>query len=172
MISLLTFIVAVLFSYIFETLMGKATLQIAFIVLLVIIAIGVIADGIGNAVVTADETPFHSMAAQKVRGAKQSIMLIRNAPVVANFFNDVVGDICGIISGTAAATIVVQIQDGIGVNSLIFGIAMSGFVAAVTVGGKALGKGFAISKANYIVYYLGRLLQVMGLENLIKPKKR
>lgn len=171
MITVLTFIVAILFSYISGALMGKVNLQIAFFILLLIVAIGVITDGIGNAVVTADETPFHSMAAQKVPGAKESILLIRNAPAVANFFNDVVGDICGIISGTAAAAIVLQIEQSLNFTTVIFGMVMSGFVAAITVGGKALGKGFAISNANYIVYYLGLFMQVLRLGNIIKPKK-
>ena len=171
MIILFTFTLTVLFSYIFAALMEKASLQIAFIVLLIIIAIGVAADGIGNAVVTAEETPFHSMAAQKVKGAKESILLIRNAPSVANFFNDVVGDICGVISGTAAAAIVLQLEKGLSFNGVLFGMVMSGFVASMTVGGKAIGKGLAISHANSIVYNLGLLSHLLGIGNMIKTKK-
>lgn len=170
-IVLFTFIVTVLFSYIFGSLMDRVSMQIALMVLLVIIAIGVLADGIGNAVVTAEETPFHSMAAQRVKGAKESILLIRNAPAVANFFNDVVGDICGIISGSAAAAIVLQVEKGWSINSVVFGMAMSGLVAAMTVGGKAIGKGFAISHANAIIYNVGLFLHILRLGNIVKVKK-
>ncbi len=171
MIILFTFILTILFSYIFSALMDRASLLIAFIVLLIIIAIGVLSDGIGNAVVTAEETPFHSMAAQKVNGARESILIIRNAPSVANFFNDVVGDICGVISGTAAATIVLQLGQGWGINTVIFGMAMSGLVASMTVGGKAIGKGVAISYANTIVYNLGLLAHYFGIGNMMNGKK-
>lgn len=171
MIILFTFILTVMFSYIFVALMERASLKVAFIVLLIIIAIGVLSDGIGNAVVTAEETPFHSMAAQKVKGAKESIYLIRNAPSVANFFNDVVGDICGVISGTAAAAIVLQLEMGWSINGVIFGMVMSGFVASITVGGKAIGKGFAISHANSIVYNLGQISHLIGIGDIIKTKK-
>lgn len=95
------------------------------------------------------------MAASKVKGAKESITLIRNAPMVANLFNDVIGDIAGIISGSTATAIVLAIEKGFGIKSILLSIAMSGFVAALTVGGKALGKGFAIARARYIVYYTG-----------------
>lgn len=151
----LTFLIAMLFSYLFEVLLADVPLLIAFFVLIGIIIIGIICDGIGNAVVAVDEVSFHSMAASKVKGAKESIALIRNAPMVANLFNDVIGDICGIISGSTATAIVLSIESGFGKQSVLVSIAMSGLVAALTVGGKALGKSFAIARARYIVYYVG-----------------
>ena len=135
-----TFVIATLFSYIFEVLLSDVPLLIAFLMLIMIILIGILFDGIGNAVVSVDEVSFHSMAASKVKGAKESIMLVRNAPMVANLMNDVIGDIAGIISGSTATAIVLAIEEGFGIKSVILSIAMSGFVAALTVGGKALGK--------------------------------
>lgn len=154
-IVFMTFLIAMSFSYIFSVLLGDVPLLIAFVMLVGIIIMGIICDGIGNAVVSADETTFHSMAAQKLKGAKESIMLIRNAPMVANVFNDVIGDIAGIISGSTAAAIVLAIEEGFGMKSVMLSIVMSGLVAALTVGGKAIGKGFAIQRARYIVYYVG-----------------
>lgn len=155
LIAGLTFLIAMLFSYIFEVLMSDVPLLVAFFLLITIIIIGIFFDGIGNAVVAVDEVSFHSMAASKVKGAKESIILIRNAPMVANLFNDVIGDICGIISGSTATAIVLSIEEGFGIQSVFLSIAISGFVAALTVGGKAIGKGFAIARARYIVYYVG-----------------
>lgn len=155
LITGVTFLIAMLFSYIFEVLLADVPLLIAFFLLVTIIIIGIIFDGIGNAVVAVDEVSFHSMAASKVKGAKESIVLIRNAPMVANLFNDVIGDICGIISGSTATAIVLSIEEGFGIQSVLLSIAISGFVAALTVGGKAVGKGFAIARARYIVYYVG-----------------
>lgn len=155
LIVALTFIIAMLFSYIFEVLLADVPLLIAFLLLVAIIIIGIFFDGIGNAVVAVDEVSFHAMAASKVKGAKESISLIRNAPMVANLFNDVIGDICGIISGSTSTAIVLSIEQGFGIKSVLLSVAMSGFVAALTVGGKALGKSFAIARARYIVYYVG-----------------
>ena len=155
LITGLTFLIAMLFSYIFEVLLTDVPLLIAFFLLITIIIIGIFFDGIGNAVVAVDEVSFHSMAASKVKGAKESITLIRNAPMVANLFNDVIGDICGIISGSTATAIVLSIEEGFGIQSILLSIAISGFVAALTVGGKAVGTGFAIARARYIVYHVG-----------------
>ncbi len=164
-IILTTFFIAMMFSYIFEVLLGDVPLLAAFFMLIVIILIGILFDGIGNAVVSADETTFHSMAAQKVKGAKESIMLIRNAPMVANLFNDVIGDIAGIISGSTAAAIILALNP----KTVLFSIVMSGFVAALTVGGKAIGKGFAIERSRYIVYYVGVFIYYM--KRLLRKNK-
>lgn len=157
-----TFAIAMLFSYIFEVLLADVPLLVAFFTLIIIVIIGIIFDGIGNAVVAVDEVTFHSMAAAKVKGAKESIKLIRNAPMVANLFNDVIGDICGIISGSTATAIVLSIEQGFGIKSVVLSIAMSGFTASLTVGGKAIGKTFAIARARYIVYYVGVIMYYAG----------
>lgn len=170
LITGVTFLIAMLFSYIFEVLLADVPLLVAFLLLTTIIVIGIIFDGIGNAVVAVDEVTFHSMAASKVKGAKESISLIRNAPMVANLFNDVIGDICGIISGSTATAIVLAIEEGFGIKSVILSIAMSGFVAALTVGGKAVGKGFAIARARYIVYYVGIIMYYS--KQIISGKKK
>lgn len=165
-----TFGIAILFSYIFEVLLADVPLLIAFFMLVGIIAIGIISDGIGNAVVSADEVTFHSMAAAKVKGAKESIMLIRNAPMVANLFNDVIGDIAGIISGSTATAIILAVEEGFGIQSILLSLAMSGFVAALTVGGKALGKSYAISRSRYIVYYVG--IVIYHFKNIFSRRKK
>ncbi|MBP3887490.1 MAG: Mg2+ and Co2+ transporter CorB [Cellulosilyticum sp.] len=161
LITGITFVIAMLFSYIFEVLLADVPLLVAFFLLIGIIVVGIIFDGMGNAVVAVDEVSFHSMAASKVKGAKESITLIRNAPMVANLFNDVIGDICGIISGSTATAIVLSLETGFGIQSVLLSIAMSGFVAAVTIGGKAVGKSFAIARARYIVYYVGIVIYYM-----------
>lgn len=150
-----TIIISMMFTYVCQVLLGDVSLFIAFFLLISIILIGVFFDALGNAVIAAEETTFHSMAAQKIKGAQEAIMLIRNAPVVANLFNDVIGDIAGIISGSTATAIVLAIEEGFGIQSIILSIAMSGVVAGLTVGGKAIGKGFAIERSRYIVYYVG-----------------
>jgi hypothetical protein len=166
-----TFGLGIGFSYISSILMERVNAIIAFILLLLIIFIGIFFDGLGIAVATADETPFHSMAASKVSGAKESIFLIRNAAAVANFFNDVIGDICGVISGAAGAAIVLKLGHGFSIDTVLLGMIVSGFVAAMTVGGKALGKEISLSSSNYIVYYLGRTIHLVGRGRIFSSKK-
>ena len=71
-------------SLVSDLVMGKSSMIEAFLILLMIVFIGIIFDIVGMAVATADEKPFHAMAARKVSGAKECIMLLRNAERVSS----------------------------------------------------------------------------------------
>ncbi len=159
-IVILSFFISVSMDILSSALIPKADIFTALIILIVLIFIGIIFDIVGVAVATADETPFHSMAAGKVKGATQSIWLIRNAEKVSNICNDVIGDIVGIISGAATAVIVTKIINVYNIDEIVLSLLLTGFVASLTIGGKALGKGFAISKANSIIYSVARVISV------------
>lgn len=136
------------------------------ILLFAIVFIGVVFDAIGIAAAAADEKPFHSMASEKVPGARQAIGIVRKADKVSNFCNDVIGDISGIVSGAVAFAVVTQIM--LSMHSSASGLQMTinvlltAIVAAVTVGGKALGKSAAITYANDIVFLVAKLFYVLN----------
>ena len=160
-ITIITFFVAIVLGYASLVLMNMVTLIGAILILLVIVFMGVFFDLLGIAVTAADETPFHSMASIRVQGSKESIMIIRNAGAVANFFNDVIGDIAGIISGSASSAIIIKMNlDGTS-NATLYSIILTAIIAGITVGGKAVGKELALRHANYIVYQIGRILTVI-----------
>ncbi|WP_158408901.1 hypothetical protein [Peptoclostridium acidaminophilum] len=146
-IGIVSFFIAVFMSVISETILRHAGIATAFGVLLIIILIGVIFDAIGIAVAASTERSFHSMAANRVKGAATAVRVVRNAGVVSSVCNDVIGDICGIISGAASAIIIAQIAFTYDIrDATIMSISLSGVVAAITIGGKALGKEFGIKK--------------------------
>ena len=94
--------------------LSGAGILAAALILALFIALGILFDIIGVAVTAADPRPFHSMAAHREKGAKEALMLLRNAGRVSSVCNDVVGDICGIVSGTTAAVIVTRLQTALG----------------------------------------------------------
>ena len=160
-------------SLLSDVLMENSSMGVAFLILLSIILIGIIFDIIGMAVATADEKPFHAMAARKVPGAKAAIKLLRNAERVSSICNDVVGDICGVVSGSASATIAVQILANFDMSwPQIVSLAMSALAAGLTVGGKAIGKSIAVNSCTEIVHTVGRI--IFWFQNLTKgtPKKK
>lgn len=161
-----TFIISCSMQTIQEGLMSRVTLFVACLLLFSFIFIGIIFDIIGVAVTAASEVPFHSLASRKIRGAKEAVSLIRNADKVGNFCNDVIGDIVGIISGSATTAIVVMLNVFVpGNHQFILSIGLAGLVAALTVGGKAIGKGIALSNSNSIVFYVGKII------SFFKPAK-
>lgn len=171
-ITLVSFITSAVLSSASSHILGGVQLSVALLIVLFIILINIIFDVIGTATTAADETPFHAMASRKMYGAKKAIKLIRNADKVSNLCNDVVGDICGVISGSASAIIAVTfVVENKGIN--IIDLVITGAVASFTVGGKALGKIIAIRNCNYIVYKVGVILQfVTGSIHSRKDRSR
>ena len=139
--------------------MDNSSMGVAFVILLMIVFLGIAFDIIGVAVTSADEKPFHSMAARKMPGAQEAIKLLRNAERVSSICNDVIGDICGVVSGSAAATITAQILTNFTFTwPRMIMLMMSALVAGLTVGGKAIGKTFAINSCTKIIYQVGKMI--------------
>ena len=170
-IFFVTILISGTISFTSDLLMANSSMFVAFIILLAIVFIGIIFDVIGVAVTSADEIPFHSMAARKVPGAQESIRLLRNAERVSSICNDVVGDICGVVSGSASATIAVQMLNNLNTgNETWIPLVMSALVAGLTVGGKAIGKTFAVHSCTKIVHGVGKIL--WAFRSRKKPVKK
>ncbi|PWA13208.1 hypothetical protein DCC39_01800 [Pueribacillus theae] len=172
-IAVITFVLAALFSIISTAMLNGVSWAAGMVIVFCIVLIGIIFDIIGVAATAAAEKPFHAMASEKVHGAKQAILICRNADRVASFCNDVIGDISGIVSGTASAVVVMQLvfQFGQGDGTIfhaIVSVVFTSIVAAATVGGKALGKSYAILHSKNVVFQVGRLLYL--IEEKLKIK--
>lgn len=173
-ITVVTFFISIFMSFFSNETISKASTVVSFLIVFCIIIISILFDLIGTAATAADESPFHSMASRKLYGAKQAITLIRNADKVSNFCNDVVGDICSVISGTAAAYIVYKFSGGgtTAQNSL-FGLSITAMVASLTVGGKSFGKVVALQNSNYIIYKFAVITNFLfGRFRFVKNKKK
>ena len=142
--------------------LSGAGIPLAFAVLACFIGLGILFDIIGVSVTAADERPFHSMAAHKTPGAREALGLIRKASKVSSFCNDVVGDICGIISGSTAAIIVTRLQEAFSLRSVVISLAITALVSGLTIGGKAVGKTFAIDKSTAVLQLVGRVLHLFS----------
>ena len=162
-VFLLAVALSALLSFFSSTALEGTGYAVAIIVLAVFIALGIVFDMIGVAVTAADPKPFHSMAAHKEKGAKEAIRLLKNANQVSSFCNDVVGDICGIVSGSTAAVIVVELQRDLSTTSLLISIAVTALISGITIGGKALGKTVAINECTGVVYRVARLMHTLHL---------
>ena len=153
-------ILSAILSLVSNQLLGQASMGVSFAILFSFIALGVLFDIIGVAVTTADERPFHSMASHREPGAKEALRLIRRASQVSSFCNDVVGDICGIVSGATAAVIVVELNRYLTVSSVLLSLVITALVSGLTIGGKAIGKVYAIERSTSVVYLVGKVLHV------------
>lgn len=161
-ITLWTFILSTIVSVVSETILRNFEIVFAFITLILVIVFGVFFDIIGIAVTAADEKTFHSMGANKIREAKYAVKLVRNAGKVSNFCNDVIGDISGIISGAAGTIIVMKLVNEFSISEFtLVSVVMTGFIASLTVGGKAIGKELAINKSEKIIFITSKVIMLL-----------
>jgi CBS domain containing-hemolysin-like protein len=173
-IFLTTIVISGIISLVSEEIMAVSGTAVAFVILFAIVFVGIIFDIIGVAVTSADEKPFNAMAARKVPGAKQAIKLLHNAERVSSICNDVIGDICGVVSGSASATIAAQVLQHFEFSwPRIVSLVMSALVAGLTVGGKAVGKTFAMNSCTDIIYLVGQFIYwLRQFPQVIKGKKK
>ena len=173
-VFVVTMIVSGTISLVSDVVMERSSMAVAFLILLMIILVGIVFDIVGMAVATADEKPFHSMAARKVPGAQESIALLRNAERVSSICNDVVGDICGVVSGSASATIAAQILSNFDMSwPQLITLVMSALAAGLTVGGKAVGKSIAVNSCTAIVHGVGQMIYTLNhIPELFRKKNK
>lgn len=167
----LSFGLSVVMSFVTSLFVESAGLLVALLSLIVLVMIGIITDVIGTAVTSADEQPFIAMASKRILGAKQALQLIRKAERVSSILNDVVGDIVGIISGSAGSVIAVYLVS-LGLKSAIASMLITAFTSAFMIGGKAYGKGLAIANSDRIVLMVGRVMAVFEKKGKPKQKKK
>lgn len=174
LIFLVTVLISALMSFVSSNLLEGAGLILSFVILICIVLTGILFDIIGVAVTAADEVPFHAMASRKVPEAEDALRLIRNAGRVSSFCNDVIGDICGVISGSASAAIAAKAVAHFSFSwPGMVPLLLSALVAAATVGGKAIGKSYAINSCTQIVHFVGRLIAAWhGLWRFFQKEKK
>lgn len=160
-ITVLAFCISFVFSLISEITLSKVNLIIGILILILFIAIGIIFDMIGVAVTSTTESPLHAMSAKKIKGAKKAVSFKKNADKVSSFCNDVIGDICGIISGSAGVTITAAISESYNLDIFWVGLVITSIIASLTIGGKALFKGVAMKNSNQIVYITAKVISII-----------
>lgn len=163
-IMALAFSISILFSIISDLTIGKSGIIVGIIVLILFIFIGIFFDLVGVAVATSNETPFHSMASRKVSGAKTAIMLKKRSDKVSSICNDVIGDICGIISGSCGVIIINELSKYSSINPFIISLIVTGLIASLTIGGKAMCKSIAINNSDVILYELAKVISIFVKE--------
>lgn len=157
-VTILAFFISLLFSFISESIMPSVPILIGIIILITFVLIGIIFDMIGVAVTSSNEEPLHAMSSKKIKGAKKAVSFKKNADKVSSFCNDVIGDICGIISGSAGVAVATSLANTYNLNIFYTTLIVTAIIAALTIGGKAFCKKIAINNNHKIVYLTAKIL--------------
>ncbi len=159
-IFFLAFALSFSLSFLSEITIKQATLLVSILVTFFFILLGILFDIIGVSVTASEEAIFHSMSSRKVRGAKVAVAFKKNADKVSSFCCDVIGDVCGVISGAAGITITSLLVSTYHFDLLLTTLFVTGIISSLTIGGKALGKSFAINKSNLILYRFAKVVSL------------
>lgn len=165
----LSFGLTVIFSFLTEMVISENSPAIVCVaVLLVLLVLNISCDVLANAIISCKPESFHAMASNKIKGARRAVGFCKNASRLGSIFADVIGDICGIVSGAAGAVLAVIIAlGGNDFVNLLSSILVSAVIGALTVGGKAIFKHFAIKYNRQIVFAFARFTTFF-----IREKKR
>lgn len=157
-VLLISFTLSIVMSVTSEGLIPKVNLIVGILIILVFIFISVIFDMIGVAITAQDETPFHSMASKKIKGSTHSVKLLKNSDKLASICNDVIGDVCGVVSGSAGVLVANTISETFDFNKSIVVLITTAIIASLTITGKAYGKTIAINNSKQITERVGKVL--------------
>ena len=157
-VTMVAFLISLGFSFLSETIMPNTNVVVAIIIILLFILFGIVFDMIGIAITLADIKTFNSMATKRVKGAKVALKLIKNSEKASSFCNDVIGDICGIVSGSAGVALSVLLSNKFNLNLFAITLTITSVIAGLTIGGKAIGKATAINKSTYILFEFSKVL--------------
>ena len=87
-VFLLAFIFSVIFSGISTIMSDALPTWLLPIIIIIVIAIGILFDMIGVAVLTANEANLHAKASKKLKGAKEAVTLLKNSTQVSSICNE------------------------------------------------------------------------------------
>ena len=160
-VMITSFILSIVFSTLSETIIPNISIIFGILLIIVFIFIGIIFDMIGVAITAAEETPFHSMASKKVKGSSHSVKLLKNSDKLASICNDVIGDVCGVVSGSAGILVSSKLSSILNINYALTVLIMTGLIASLTITGKALGKTKAIKNSEEITFKVGKFLNLI-----------
>lgn len=169
-IGTLAFVIAVFSGGPLGAVLQSVDVWTSVVLLLLVILIGILADIIAVAATAVQDVPLNAMASDKVPGAKEALIIVRNAGRVNSIFGDIVGDIVGTITGVMATPTIFAITEAYpDVPPVLVSAVVIGLIAFLTIGGKALEKDFAVRQSTTVILWVGKVIYFL---KRLKPSGR
>ncbi len=166
----LSICLSILFSMISQSLFPTLSSFLSVFIIVFFIVLSVIFDMIAVAVTSADISQLEKY--QKSRGYKTAVKLCQNTEKVSSFCGDVVGDICGILSGAGGVSLVVNLHIEDANICFLVTCFISSLIAGITIFGKAIMKNYAVEKCDVVVISTGKFFETSPLTYFKKIFKR
>lgn len=109
-VLILTFCFSTFFSIFSQLINSKVGIALSILIIFVFLAIGVVFDIIGVATTVCSRNVFFELAKKEDRAAKLACKFVSNSEKVSSFCCDIIGDICGVLSGSAGTSLLIKIN--------------------------------------------------------------
>lgn len=153
----ITFGISVAMSLLAQIAIGNGDIAVTLLLLIFMILVSIVFDAVGVSAASCDPdelTCCRSRLSPSVY--RRALHMVQHAEKVNTFCSDVVGDMCGILSGACGMTIAIRISEQVA-HGYLTSILVSAGIAAMTVGGKAWMKGYAVRYACEFVICASRM---------------
>lgn len=148
---------SIIFSLASQSLLPKLSPFFSIFVIVFFVFVSVVFDMIAVAFTSINKNDLEKQKDEN--GYAIALKLTENADKVASFGGDVVGDICGILSGAGGVSLVVNMNiNDVDLNLLVTCL-VSSLIAGITIFCKAIMKTYAIKNAKQIVLAVGSYLE-------------
>lgn len=165
----LSIFLSIFFSVVSQSIFPNLPAFLSLFVIIFFMVISALFDMIGVAVTSLTPEKLERQSGKK--GYLTAKKLCNNREKVSSFCGDVVGDICGILSGAGGVSLVLamHIQEA----SLYFlaTCLTSSFIAGLTIFGKAILKGYAVDNCEKVVLFTGKLVEFSPKEFFSRKRK-
>ena len=167
-IFFLSISLSIIFSVISQSLFPKLSILLSIMVIFFFIVLSVVFDMIGVAVASIDKGSLEKY--KKMRGYRSANLLCNNTEKVSSFCCDVIGDICGILSGAGGVSLVLNMKITDQSTYFVVTCIISSLIAGLTIFGKAIMKTYAVKNCDKVMIKTGKIME-MSLLSLFKRKE-
>lgn len=167
----LSIFLSIAFSVVSQSLLPNLSIFLSLFIIAFFIVFSVAFDMISVAVTSIKIEQIYKHKGEK--GYQTAVKLCENTEKVSSFCGDVVGDICGILSGAGGVSLVLNMHIYDETLYFLATCLVSSIIAGLTIFGKAVMKNYSVEKCENVVMKTAGIMEfspLVWLENLKKRK--
>lgn len=155
-VLILSICLSIVFSIMSQSLFPALPITLSVFIIFFFIAVSVIFDMVAVAITSLelDKLELH----KDEKHYKTVLKLFLNREKVSSFCGDVVGDICGILSGAGGVSLVLNMHISDPSIDFLVTCLVSSLIAGITIFGKAIMKSYSVTNCESVVFNTAKLL--------------
>ena len=168
-VFILSISLSIIFSLVSQSLLPSLSPFFSIFVIVFFVFVSVIFDMVAVAFTSINKEQLDKF--KNENGYVMAVKLCERADKVASFGGDVVGDICGILSGAGGVSLVVNMNIQDTNLNLVVTCLVSSLIAGITIFCKAIMKTYALQNCEQIAIVTGAYLEASFFNRMRKKRQ-